>query len=321
MISYLEDLPDELLLDIFSYLSPIDLFVSFSYINNRFNAILCDKSIQFGIQITNNNYNKINSFADYFTHIYICNDNDIDIRQFNNVRSLTLGPYPKPTDELLNQLVDQPQQYFPYLTQLIVYQPLSTWYSPPSIRLWTQLFTNQFSSRLKHCSLPGRIFALPTTYFYCPSLCSLSIGGCSLRDLPILLSTLPNLKFLETDLWGIADIKNQSSYHHSNLSHLSIKFNQETIVLEELCCLLLYVPYIKIFTIEGTQKHDIFNIDYWYNVFISQFEYLKKFYCTIRLSDSIQNNKIDINYIRKYNKLFSQMKLYRRNDSLFISNK
>ncbi|CAF2396703.1 unnamed protein product [Rotaria sp. Silwood2] len=320
MISCLEDLPDELLLDIFSYLSPIDSFILFSYINNRFNSILCDQSIQLGIQITNNNYNKINYFADYFTHIHICNDNDIDIRQFNNVRSLILGPYPKPTDELLNQLVEQPLKYFPYLTQLTVYQSLSTWYSPPSVRLWTQLFTNKFSSRLKHCSLPGRIFALPTTFFYCPSLRSLSIGGCSLRDLPILLSTLPNLKFLSTDLWGIADIKNQSSYHHSNLSHICIKFNQQTIVLEELSCLLSYVPYLKIFTIEGTQKHDTFNIDYWYNVLISQFEYLKKFYCTIRLSDSIVNNKIDINYIRNFNKLFSHMKLYRRNDSPFISN-
>ncbi|CAF2899091.1 unnamed protein product [Rotaria sp. Silwood2] len=86
-----------------------------------------------GIQITNNNYNKINYFADYFTHIHICNDNDIDIRQFNNVRSLILGPYPKPTDELLNQLVEQPLKYFPYLTQLTVYQSLSTWYSPPSV--------------------------------------------------------------------------------------------------------------------------------------------------------------------------------------------
>jgi len=319
MISSIEDLPDEIFLDIFSYLSSIDLFLSFSYLNNRFNSILCDQSLQLGIQITNNNLTKINYFSDYFTHIYICND-QINIRQFNNLRSLTLGPSPRPTDELLNQLVDQPLKYFPYLTQLTVYQPLSTWYSPPSIRLWTQLFTNKFSSQLKRCSLPGRIFAIPTTYFYCYSLRGLSIGGCSLRDLPALLSALPNLKYLSTDVWGISDIFNISSYQHLNLSHLRIQFNQQTIVLEEIRCLLSYVPYLKIFTIEGIRKHEIFNIEYWYEVLNNQLEYLKKFYCTIRLSDTIENKKLDINYIRKYNSIFSQMKLYHRNDSLYISN-
>jgi Leucine-rich repeat (LRR) protein len=319
MISSIEDLPDELFLDIFSYLSSIDLFLSFSYLNNRFNSILCDQSVQLAIKITNNNSIKINYFSDYFTHIYICND-QINIRQFNNLRSLTLGPSPRPTDELLNQLVDQPLKYFPYLTQLTVYQPLSTWYSPPSIRLWTQLFTNKFSSQLERCSLPGRIFAIPTTCFYCHSLRGLSIGGCSLRDLPALLSALPNLRYLSTDVWGITDIMNISSYQHLNLSHLRIEFNQQTIVLEEIRCLLSYVPYLKIFTIEGIRKHEIFNIEYWYEVLNNQLEYLKKFYCTIRLSDTIENKKLDINYIRKYNSIFSQMKLYHRNDSLYISN-
>ena len=46
------------------------------------------KSIQIGIQITNHNYTKIDYFADYFTHLYVCTD-EIDIRQFNNVHSLT----------------------------------------------------------------------------------------------------------------------------------------------------------------------------------------------------------------------------------------
>jgi hypothetical protein len=319
MISSIEDLPDELLLDIFSYLSPIDLFLSFAYLNNRFDSILCDQSIQLAVQITNHNYTKIDHFADYFTQLYISND-QIDIRQFNNIRSLTLGPLARPTDDLLNQLVDQPARDFPYLTQLTVYQPLSTWYSPPSVRLWTQLFTNRFSSQLERCSLPGRLFAIPTTCFYCRSLRGLSIGGCSLRDLPALLSALPNLRFLSTVVWGITDKMKISSYQHTNLSHLRIEFNQQTIVLEEIRCLLSYVPYLKIFTIEGTRKHELFNIEYWYEILISQLEYLKKFYCTIRLSDTTENEKIDIYYIREYNSLFSQMKFYRRNDSLFISN-
>jgi hypothetical protein len=320
MISSIEDLPDELLLDIFSYLSPIDLFISFAYLNYRFDSILCDQSVQLAIQITNNNhYTEIDYFTNYFTHLYISNE-QIDIRQFNNIRSLTLGPSPRPTDELLYQLTDQPLKYFPYLTQLTVYPPLSTWYSPPAIRLWTQLFTNRFSSRLERCSLPERIFAIPTTCFYCHSLRGLLIGGCSLRDLPALLSAVPNLKFLSTDLWGITDILNVSSYQHSNLSHLHIEFNQQTILIEEIRCLLSYVPYLTNFTVEGRRKHEIFNIESWYDVLINQLEYLKKFSCTIRLSDTIENQKLDINYIREYHSLFSQMKLYRRNDSLFISN-
>ena len=319
MISHLEDLPDELLLEILSYLSPIDVFISFAYINKHFNAILCDQSIQIGIQITNHNYTKIDYFTDYFTHLYVCTD-EIDIRQFNNVHSLTLGPISRPTDELLYQLIDQPQRYFPYLTQLTIYQPLATWYSPPALHLWTQLFTNQFSFRLERCSLIGRIFAMPTMRFYCSSLRYLSIGGCSLRDLPTLLAALPNLRFLSTDIWGIAKIMNESIYYPSTLSHLHIKFTQQIIVLEEIHCLLSYVPYLEILSIEGTRMHEIFSVECWYQLFLGQFKYLKKFYCTIRLNDNICNGKLDINYIRKYNRLFSQMKLYRRNDNLFLSN-
>jgi hypothetical protein len=320
MISSLEDLPDELLLDIFTYLSPIDLFTSFAYLNYRFDSILCDQSAQLAIEITNNNhYTEIDYFANYFTHLYISNDL-IDIRHFNNIRSLTLGPSPRPTDELLYQLIDQPAKYFPYLTQLTVYTPLSTWYSPPAVRLWTQLFTNQFSSRLKRCSLPGRIFAIPTTCFYCHSLRGLSIGGCSLRDLPALLSALPNLTYLSTDVWGITNTLNVSSYQHLNLTHLRIEFNQQTIVIEEIRCLLSYVPFLTHFTVEGLRKHEIFNIESWYDVLINQLEYIKNFSCRIRLSDTIENQKLDINSIREYHSLFSQMILYRQNDSLFISN-
>jgi hypothetical protein len=113
---------------------------------------------------------------------------------------------------------------------------------------------------------------------------------------------------------------NISSYQHSNLSHLRIEFNQQTIVIEDIRCLLFYVPYLTKFTVEGRRKHEIFNIESWYDVLINQLEYLKNFSCTIRLSDTIENEKLDINYIREYHSLFSQMKLYRRNDSLFISN-
>lgn len=319
MISYLEDLPDELLVDIFSYLSPIDLFNSFAHINSRFDSILCDQSVQIGIRVTSHNYTQIAYFAHYFTHVHVCTD-EIDIRQFSNLRSLTFGPTPKPSDELINQLTDEPREYFPYLTQLTVYQPISTWYSAPSIRLWTQIFTKRFSSRLKRCSLFGRIFALPPKSFYCPSIQNLSIGGCSLRDLPELLLTLPNLKFLETDVWGVADMKNDSSFYHPNLTNLHIKFSQQTIVIDELCCLLSYVPYLETFTIEGTRKHDEFNIDCWYTMLLGQFEHLKSFYCTLRLSDTRANQKLDINYIRNYHRLFSQLNIYRQNDGLFISN-
>ena len=87
--------------------------------------------------------------------------------------------------------------------------------------------------------------------FYYPSLRYLSIGGRSLRNLPTLLSALLNLRFLSTDIWGIADMLNESIYYPSTLSHLHIKFKQQTIILEEIHCLLSYVPYLEILIIEG----------------------------------------------------------------------
>ena len=317
----LEDLPNELFLEIFSYLSPADTFHSFVHLNGRFDSILCDTSVRLGIRVTNHNNTSqaLYDFLDYFTHVQICCD-EIDIQQFHYVRSLTLGPYPRPSDELLNQLIDQPQRCFPFLRQLTVYQPMATWYSAPAVRLWKQLFTNQLSPQLKRCSLPDRIFAIPTTCFYCRSLVSLSIGGCSLRDLPALLGALPNLHFLSTDLWGTVDTTSSSFYHHPNLSHLRIQFSQQTIDLDEIRCLLIFVPFLSIFTIEGTRKHDSFHVQEWYDVLSEQLECLIQFSCTIRLADTLTNETMDVKAIQEYHPLFSRMKLYRQNDCLFISN-
>lgn len=319
MISSIEDFPDELFLEIFSYLSPLDLFLSFAYLNTRIDSILCDQSVQLAVQLTEYHYTTIDYFADYFTHLFVTND-QMDIRQFNSIQSLTLGPSPRPTDELLNQLIDQPAKYFPHLTQLTVHPPLSTWYSPAAVYLWTQLFTNKLPSRLERCSLPGRIFAIPTTRFCCYSLRSLSIGGCSMRDFPALLTCVPNLKFLSTDIWGVAEPIQSFADQHFNLSHLRIELKQQTIVVDEIHFLLWYVPLLKTLTVQGTRKHDTFNVKCWCEVLSNQLEYLTKFSCTIRLSDTHQNKTLDIDSIRQHHSLFSQMRLYHQNDSLYISN-
>lgn len=319
MISSIEDLPDELFLEIFSYLSPRDLFLAFAYLNTHIDSTLCDQSVRLAVQLTEYHYTKIDYFADYFTHLFVFND-QMDIRQFNYIHSLTLGPSPRPTDELLNQLIDQPAKYFPYLTQLTVYSPLSTWYSPPAVRLWTQLFTNKLPDRLERCSLPGRIFAIPTTRFCCYSLRGLSIGGCSMRDFPALLATVPNLKFLSIDIWGVATAINSFADQHFNLSHLCIEFKQQKIVLDEIHFLLWYVPLLKTLTVQGIRKHDTFNVECWCEVLTNQLAYLTKFSCTIRLSDTHQNKNLNIDSIRQHHSLFSQMRLYRQNDSVYISN-
>ena len=314
-----EDLPDELLLEIFAYLSPGNIYLSFANLNNRFDSILSDSSVPLGIQVTNQNINDVNNYISYFTHLNICCD-DIDIHQFPFIRSLTLGPNPRPHDDLISQLVDDPEKYFPFLQQLIIYPPAATWYSGPAVRLWTLLFTNQFPSCLKRCTLVGRIFANPIRAYFCRSLRSLSIGGCSLRDLPTLLVALPNLRYLNTELWGVTDTMHILDYYHSKLTHFHIKFAQETIVLKELESLLIYVPYLERLTVDGARRHEIFDAECWHQILSTQLKYLRTFSCTIRLAETHSNRQMNIDFVRQCSPLFSRMRLFYQNDWLFISN-
>src|SRR5690242_17056705 len=112
MTSILEDLPNELLFMIFSYLSLPDLLYSLSKLNNRFDHI-CDNlpmSVDFNI-ISNGQFNRVYRFVlRRFTHSVLHlrlsnNDNDgkiglfleyFKIDNFPNLRTLELY---KPDDE------------------------------------------------------------------------------------------------------------------------------------------------------------------------------------------------------------------------------
>ena len=316
---FLEDLPDEILLEIFFFLSPRDLYHSFAFLNDRFNCILCDPSIRLGIRLTNDLSTDWKYFLNYFTEVQIACD-EIDLQLFSHVRSLILGPFPRPTDDLLNQLIENPRKHFPNLRQITIYQPLATWYSPAAARFWTQLFTNELPSRLRSCTLPRRIFALPTTCFNCLSLRQLRIGGCSMRDLPVLLCSVPNLRHLSTEIWGAADPTNTVCYEHVHLLSMDIKFTQLNIVLDDIQCLFSYIPNLRWLTIEGTRKHERFSVEDWHKVLMNQLKHLKRFTFSIQLMENNENRHLDMKFIRNYHHLFSKMKLRIENDMLTLSN-
>lgn len=90
--SQIEIFPDELFLELFSYIHPKDLFYSWNGLNRRINAILRSVSISLDfIENTDENYEIIKYFSRQIVYIHLRIPlNLIDFEEFSNLRSLII---------------------------------------------------------------------------------------------------------------------------------------------------------------------------------------------------------------------------------------
>ncbi|CAF0918783.1 unnamed protein product [Adineta ricciae] len=132
-----EDLPNEILLDVFQYFDARDLFQLFYQLNTRLNNLL--KSSQqlnliFHMQIfADNQINDLHLFP-HFTHTLIVGRAIlIDLNQFRNIRSLKLEC---PLKRVLSQLTSQNLPYLEHLSvsHLDTLTTADEWTSLPSLR-------------------------------------------------------------------------------------------------------------------------------------------------------------------------------------------
>lgn len=120
----MEDLPDELILNLFeNYVRLVDIYQAFRPLNNRrIKSIL--RSCSFSIDIPSKDIYHSDSFSFYSAQIASlsikCYCGDLDLTQFNNLRSLHLE---KPTRE---QLLSIDVKTFPNLINLSLFP---CWYS------------------------------------------------------------------------------------------------------------------------------------------------------------------------------------------------
>ncbi|CAF1529540.1 unnamed protein product [Rotaria sp. Silwood1] len=240
-MTFIEYLPDELWLKIFSYVPCLDLFHSFSGLNQRIEAILNSKRLKLKLK-SDLIYEKskvffkelpehIDSLSIYYYH------QNIDISPLKNLCSLHLS---HATDK---QIEDIKSHYFKYLKQLdIVVCSINN-------QLGDIIFSDKQLNYLTTCWLPNldSYFKDYKSYQPCLTLQSLRLNYCHRNTLLNLLYYLPNLTSFESALVSLPSSDQSISFpsiKHSNLICLKISLRVD-VSLFDLDSILLHMPYLE----------------------------------------------------------------------------
>lgn len=297
MKSQLEIFPNELLLELFSYLSPTEIYQTWSGLNGRFQSIF--QSVQMSLVLLENAGESIrilNEFSSQiiFIHLRVSIPN-LDFQKFLNLRSLIIDA--KLTDEQIQTIKSQ---FLPSLRRLtlteegkqdksfdeMVFHPKlsSAWiqvYHLPSI---SKCFLHK-SSNISH--IQTMIFDRLTS-----------------NDVHLILTFLPNLRRLKvTVVPSISDeiLFSDVNYQHRNLIDFHAKMNTHN-KLDELYPLLSHLPSLRYLSVIGD------------SLMINDFEQLAlQLHTRVpqlqRLNCSFKQTRIEnINRLHRMSPLFHRMK-------------
>ncbi|CAF1371808.1 unnamed protein product [Adineta steineri] len=219
--SFLELFPDELFLELFSFIKPIDLYRGFVNLNQRINNILNDTHLCMHI-INDVEHEVDQACMIYFARqiIYLAIDchfstlsYDISLRSFVNLRSLHL-PLPS-----VNQCLEITPNNLPYLTNLTI-----------NDKIFKSILCNLDPfPYLSTCCIPRvypRNFSLMEPSQLCLTIRSLNLCSCSINHLLDILAYLPNLNYLEIVVLPNKEIIRQCDIKHNNISHLKVKLRK-----------------------------------------------------------------------------------------------
>jgi hypothetical protein len=233
---YLESLPDELLYKIFDYIDVLQLYQTFSDLNQRLNRVL-DNIFCPHFQAKSSedaSHPFIDRFASRITHLAAAQPNNINLTRYPNVRSLEFVDYlPSPQLERVR---------FEYLPHLVF---LRTGYledCPIAAMFFEMIFSNHFPF-LRGCVF-DEIFQPDTVHRWSssPSIRTLKAGGFSMVVYSMILASCPNLVDLHwsTIRYGDIDIP-PMPVQHTSLKRLHIR----TINTEKIETILTCVPNLK----------------------------------------------------------------------------
>ncbi|CAF1461275.1 unnamed protein product [Rotaria magnacalcarata] len=219
MITLLEDLPNELLLDVFEYISGRDLYYSFLALNSRINYIV--RSLKnLSLMIYKNEPLLIQTFADKIFRLQVSNHYDItDIDHFPNLRSLSLY---NANDKQLDQIR---YDCMPNLMYLFILIPDIT---ESSEKLARNIFSNQLPS-LRYADLGLIDVNCISLSSWSPSLSVLRINCTKSVVIRMVLLVCPNLKRFQVNL-----LKNNSTIV-TQLPTKTLNHNLKTFILVVSC--------------------------------------------------------------------------------------
>lgn len=247
VVTHFDDLPNELLRNVFDYLAIQDLYRTFVGLNKRIDSVL--RSVDHtSVKLWSSESAKdpaVVFFASYLVRLMVINDRleKIDLTCFPNVRSLKLK---YPSRNQMCQLLQSEQLHCLEFLSLGFVQNLSP--SSMITKLHQQIFSNGFPF-LHACSLINTP-NLVTTWSVSPGLRSLTLHGhVTLSIYGAILDSCPNL--VRLSLYAFNDnstISSAVSSHHS-LNFLSIHITEwSTITMID--SLLIHVPKLERFRVK-----------------------------------------------------------------------
>jgi len=285
-LSRFELMPDELIIEIFEYISIIDLFNSFINLNFRLNYLL--RNIHIGININQNEdktkylLNALYYFSKQIYYIHIDYYPLLNLTNFININSLIIY---LPTK---NQLLSINNKIMPNLSRLWI----GIINKNDQNIICQNLFGNKQFSKLYFCYLFEINFNFNSNSFkICFNIRKLFLTKISTKDFILILLLLPNLyqfHFYLNDLL----LTTINHFNHQNLRILKIEFLENISQLNYLNYIISFVPFIQQCNFIFINLIKIKDYIILQNIFIKKLFKLKQFICSIYYYCQLSSNQM-----------------------------
>jgi hypothetical protein len=311
IISNIEMFPNELLIELFEYISSYDLYNTFFNLNSRLNSIINSlKNLRLILpEDWDNKEHLIPFFASKISILVIKHDESIDFSYYSNIRSLKLSM------PIANQCNAIQPSLLPNLKHLYI---SNLYFSDNSEQLCRWIFSSSFS-HLQTCQIDRMTFN--NRYFYLSlSLRQLTISPCTWKSnlYKQIFEACPKLTHLRIIRFRNMSFKLSSNFirPHTSIRHLSIHFysigNQW---YNQIDWLLSILPNLENFLLLIDQNET--NMEFPFDLFAHLL--IKRVPCLINFKAKIPLNKFlskELNVIKHLHPLFIyvQFQEYRNRD-------
>jgi hypothetical protein len=300
------DLPNELLFDLFNYLTLEELHNAFSGLNSRINNLLLSRyNVSF---IFNEEMNPllIKFYGHKINQLIIDTSDQCDLTQFSNLHSLILR------NRNANNLIQIRPEIVPNLVHLSFL--LKCNFKPP-VELVNNIFSNRFPY-IRHVNLGLIDKSYSKSWSTCPSLRIVSIRCDQSMIIRDILQSCPNLYHLQYHILHNYDtpIVNCSLFNHP-LQRFTLWSDELEIPIDLIDSILSYMINLERLYIQTKLLNPLIEL---LNNIINRLNNLSRFDCFIKelinKSDRIDN----LNNIYKISSCFNRIQCIKQNDDFTI---
>lgn len=299
MSSRFEDLPNELLLEVFEHLDTRDLYQCFWGLNHRLNELL--QSLKnLSLTMEKNDSLLLDIFASRIVRLEINTWHEIDLSRFPNLKWLKLSRTTR------NQVMKIRPGLFPKLAYLSLSLAFDFW---SSTQLAQEVFSNGFPS-LRHAEL-GRI-DIPYTHSWglSPHLRSIFVCSSDPIIVPLILAACPCLHRFKVQIFGDCHRIDLPSLRLNHpLRRFTFMDSYGIVTLTDLNLILTYVPnvnylHLTLFEISFTNLA---------HTLISRLNRLERFDCYINEPPDPHE---DLSSIRTLHPCFHRLQSFEKNHGI-----